>query len=48
MNSYKQAIKEEMELLAKMPKAIFLGQQVGAQDFYGSLSGIDKKQRREW
>lgn len=47
MTEYLKAIKEEMELFAKNDKVIFLGQQVGAETFYGTLQGIDKSKRIE-
>jgi pyruvate/2-oxoglutarate/acetoin dehydrogenase E1 component len=47
MNAYKQALKEEMEILCANPKVIFLGQQVGAEDFYGTLSDIHPERRLE-
>jgi len=47
MNAYKKAIYDEMMLFAKDPKTIFLGQQVGVEDFYGTLKGISKKKRME-
>ena len=47
MTAYLHAIKEEMEIFAKDEKVIFLGQQVGAETFYGTLQGIDKSKRIE-
>jgi pyruvate/2-oxoglutarate/acetoin dehydrogenase E1 component len=47
MNAYKQALKEEMELLCTISNVIFLGQQVGAEDFYGTLSTIPAEKRLE-
>jgi len=47
MNAYKCAISSEMHRLGKIKNSIFLGQQVGVTDFYGTLKGIDKRKRIE-
>jgi len=47
VNPYKIAIHEEMLKLAENPKVIFLGQQVGAETFYGSMKGIHWRRRME-
>ena len=47
MNAYKQAILEQMELFAKDPKVIFLGQQVASESFYGTLETIPLDRRIE-
>lgn len=44
---YHKAICEEMQHLADIPNSIFLGQQVGAEDFYGTLKDISMKKRIE-
>lgn len=47
MIGYKEQIHEEMLRLAKISNVIFLGQQVGSEDFYGTLAGIDLEKRLE-
>jgi pyruvate/2-oxoglutarate/acetoin dehydrogenase E1 component len=47
MNAYKSAIYEEMKKLARIPNSIFLGQQVAAEDFYGTLKDIPMDKRIE-
>lgn len=47
MLTYKDALKKEMELLAQIPNVIFLGQQVGAENFYGTLTDVDNSKRLE-
>jgi pyruvate/2-oxoglutarate/acetoin dehydrogenase E1 component len=44
---YKEALCQEMLELAKNPRVIFLGQQVGAEDFYGTLKDIVTDKRLE-
>lgn len=44
---YKEQLWHEMQELAKNPKVVFLGQQVGAEDFYGTLTGVPSDRRRE-
>lgn len=44
---YKEALWQEMKTLAENPKVIFLGQQVGAEDFYGTLKDISADKRIE-
>lgn len=45
--TYKETLWDEMKKLAENPKVIFLGQQVGAEDFYGTLTGIPVERRKE-
>ncbi len=45
--TYKEQLWKEMQELAKDPKVMFLGQQVGAEDFYGTLTGIPAERRKE-
>jgi len=47
MNEYKKAIHEGMLKLANLPNSIFLGQQVGVTNFYGTLDGISDEKRIE-
>jgi len=47
MTNYKKAIIYEMKELAKLPKTIFLGQQVASENFYNTLTGISMKKRWE-
>lgn len=47
MNPYKKAIHLAMKMLAKKKNSIFLGQQVGVDNFYGTLKGISKSKRME-
>ena len=47
MNPYKKAITEEMNKLAKVKNSIFIGQQVGVTDFYGTLAKVPKNKRIE-
>lgn len=44
---YHMAISEEMQRFAKEPNAIFLGQQVASEEFYGTLKGIPLDKRWE-
>jgi len=44
---YKDVLCEEMNKLASNPKVIFLGQQVGAENFYGTLKDIPAEKRLE-
>ncbi|MCX5681916.1 MAG: hypothetical protein NT079_06605 [Candidatus Omnitrophica bacterium] len=45
--TYKECITKEMNELAKNPLAIFIGQQVADQDFYGTLKEIPLDRRIE-
>lgn len=45
--SYHSALCDEMKKLAEDPKVIFLGQQTAAENFYGTLEGIDMSKRLE-
>ena len=45
--TYKEALWNEMKTLAENPKVMFLGQQVGAEDFYGTLKDIPADRRLE-
>jgi len=45
--TYREALKIEMEILAQNEKVIFLGQQVGAEDFYKTLTDIPESKRME-
>jgi len=47
MNAYKKAICEEMKILDRNSKVFFLGQQVSAENFYGTLKGISLSKRLE-
>lgn len=47
MNTYKQALHDEMKKLSENPKAMFLGQQVGTETFYGTMKGIHWRRRTE-
>ena len=47
MNDYKLAIWEEMKRFAAIPNSVFLGQQVAAEDFYGTLKDIPLEKRIE-
>lgn len=47
MNKYKKAIIEEINKLAKLDNAIFLGQQVGVTTFYDLITNVDKNKRIE-
>lgn len=47
MTEYKRLITEKMHWFASNPKVIFLGQQVGVEDFYGTLKGIPEARRLE-
>jgi len=47
MNAYRKAIREEMKILGKMKNTIFLGQQVGVTNFYGTLNDVSMKKRIE-
>ncbi len=47
MNAYKLAIWEEMKKLAGLPNSVFIGQQVAAEDFYGTLKDISLEKRIE-
>ncbi len=44
---YHAELCKQMNLLAKDPKVIFLGQQVGVEDFYGTLKDIPPEIRIE-
>ena len=46
-SNYHIEICRAMKALSLNPKTIFLGQQVGVTDFYGTLGGIPLNQRRE-
>ena len=46
-NAYKQAIHDEMKIFAQIRNSIFLGQQVGDDNFYGTLQGIHWRKRIE-
>ena len=45
--TYREAIAKEMTRLGKKHNTIFLGQQVGVNDFYGTLGGVNPKKRIE-
>ena len=45
--TYKDCIIREMNALAKNPTVFFLGQQVAAEDFYGTLRDIPLEKRIE-
>lgn len=47
MNEYRKAIHKEMLKLAEIPNSLFLGQQVAAEDFYGTLKNISLAKRME-
>ena len=47
MNAYKKAIIEEMSKLGRLKNSIFLGQQVGVTDFYGTLANVPISKRIE-
>lgn len=47
MTEYKKAIWEEMKKFAEDPRVIFIGQQVAAEDFYGTLKDISCDKRVE-
>lgn len=47
MNDYKKAIFEEMQIFAKDPNVLFLGQQCSSEDYYGSLKDIPIEKRKE-
>lgn len=46
-SDYHKEICRAMKALSDNPKVIFLGQQVGITDFYGTFKGIPLNQRRE-
>ncbi len=46
-SKYWETIKNEMYILAKNPKVVFLGQQCMSEDFYGTLVDIPSHARRE-
>lgn len=46
-SNYHNEVCRAMKALSANPKVIFLGQQVGVTDFYGTLDGIPLNQRRE-
>lgn len=47
MNQYKKAITQEMTKLGKLKNSLFLGQQVGVTDFYGTLKNVPLSKRME-
>lgn len=44
---YHQAVCQEMKKFAQSADVIFIGQQVAAEDFYGTLAGIPMEKRIE-
>ena len=44
----REGINEQMIKIAADPMALFIGQQCGDQDFYGTLKGIPDNQRMEF
>ena len=46
-SNYHKSLKNEIEKIAKNPKAIFIGQQVQSESFYGLLDNIALDKRTE-
>ena len=47
MKGYKETLCQEMELLSQDSSVIFLGQQVGVEDFYTTLKNVPIEKRLE-